>query len=424
MVRPAETIRQDIDSLTTATTALAAEFRRLYVHYLESLGGAVRRQVVMATYHLCTQVYPENFLALSVSQRETLQREVRRLGQLGQAKLQQLLDDPVSLSGPADEAMRPLRPSLPAGVQAKLRFLPGEASADPTANPTADGPLEPASDARKPDLTDPDTRDRPPADPQADADLSSSEPWELDPQTVETTPDEDEVPLPSILKSMVMAALAEEMAETFGDPLFTGEPMTPTRLAKQHIFLEQQIRTVLQHISKQVNQRLQAAQVIPNLPEAILDAASETEVGPMRGRAVPNVLSVLVAMAESMEGATEDSPSDEDRGADRERFGPRGPREDRNSLDSPDLDYEEEDADEEDADEEDMREGLMTHLAAVNLRLADLEFGSVHCSLGRSKLRASLGRLRKLGKQYQKVQRELAIAEAEQAWRAVWYDES
>ncbi len=398
MVRPAETIRNDIDSLTTATTALAAEFRRLYVDYLESLGNAVRRQVVMATYHLCTQVYPESFLALSVSQREALQREVRRLGQSGQAKLQQLVDEPVSLAMPADVPAMAMPPSLPAVAQAMLRVLPGETEED--AAPTDD--------------------DAPPQDeaPWAEDNATSSAvDQEPDPPDEENSPEEDEVPLPSLLKSMVMAALAEEMAGTFGDPLFTGDPMTPTRLAKQHIFLEQQIRAVLQHVSKQVNQRLQAAQVLPDLPEAILDAASETEVGPMRGRAVPNVLSVLVAMAGSMEEAEEGEDDDEDED-DQERPSNRDPRNHRGGFDRHDSEEAEDDAD------EDPREGIMTHLAAVNLRLADLEFGNVHCSLGRSKLRVALGRLRKLGKQYQKVQRELAIAEAEQAWRAIWYDES
>jgi hypothetical protein len=52
-----------------------------------------------------------------------------------------------------------------------------------------------------------------------------------------------------------------------------------------------------------------------------------------------------------------------------------------------------------------------------------VEFNDVQSSLGRSKLRTALGKLRKLGKQYQKLQRELAISSAEQAWRAVWYEE-
>jgi hypothetical protein len=79
---------------------------------------------------------------------------------------------------------------------------------------------------------------------------------------------------------------------------------------------------------------------------------------------------------------------------------------------------------EEDEDEdEEGSESTMTHLAAINLRLSDLEFNNVESSLGRSKLRTALGTLRKLGKQYQKLQRELAISSAEQAWRAIWYEE-
>lgn len=374
MVRPVDTIQREIDSLTEATLSLSAEFRRLYSGYLESLGIAVRRQVVMATYHLCTQVYPERFLALSVSQRERLQRQVRHLGQEGQARLVALLDNaasPAAASAPGndtvpDSAPASSRPSLPEGPHA-LQLLPAQADA-----------LEP-HDA--PDRADTD-HDPDRAEPQ--------EPGASDAQ----------MPIPSVLRSMVLAALAEEMGETPGQPLFTSETITPTHLAKQHIFLEQHIRATLQSISKQVNQRLLEAQVLPNLPEAILDAASESELGPMRGRAVPNVLSVLVAMADHL-----DAPLDED-----------GPLSDRNS----------EDLDEEDNDDtdDDPREGMMTHLAAVHLRLADLEFGHVQSSLWRGKLRTALGHLRKLGKQYQKVQRELAIAEAEQAWRAIWYDDS
>lgn len=398
MVRPVETIRREIDSLTTATVSLAAEFRRLYSGYLDSLGIAVKRQVVMATYHLCTQVYPETFLALSVSQREALQREVRRLGKSAQSQLGQLLDAPIEAPVPrADAPARVIRPSLPGGSDIALRFLPGEVANDalhgPEVSITSDSPTAANPQPLEGDRGE-DSHETPP-----DRNHQEQNEGVGDPQAA----DDDEMPPPSLLKSMVMAALAEEMAETFGEALFTGDDMTPTRLAKQHIFLEQQIRILLQKISKQVNQRLQDAEIIPNLPEAILDAASESEVGPMRGRAVPNVLSVLVAMAGNMDDALdeEEEASDHDR-----------------------LDDDPEDSDNPGEDDDDPRDGLMTHLAAVHLRLADLEFGDVQSSMGRSKLRAALGHLRKLGKQYQKVQRELAIAEAEQAWRAVWYDES
>ncbi|MGB7313400.1 MAG: hypothetical protein WA939_10730, partial [Nodosilinea sp.] len=63
MVRPVESIRKDISALEGATATLAEEFSQIYATYLSVVGQAMRRQVIMATYHLCTQVYPEDFLA-------------------------------------------------------------------------------------------------------------------------------------------------------------------------------------------------------------------------------------------------------------------------------------------------------------------------------------------------------------------------
>ncbi|MGB5972764.1 MAG: hypothetical protein WBG38_05570, partial [Nodosilinea sp.] len=77
MVRPVESIRKDLDALEGATAALATEFGDIYVTYLKVLGQATRRQVIMATYHLCTQVYPEKFLALAVGDRARLQQAMQ-----------------------------------------------------------------------------------------------------------------------------------------------------------------------------------------------------------------------------------------------------------------------------------------------------------------------------------------------------------
>lgn len=398
MVRPVETIRREIDSLNGATVALATEFDRLYTGYLEGIGIALRRQVVMAVYHLCTQVYPEGFLALSVSQRERLQRDIRHLGQQGYDRLQCLMEPrsggTVRPEGSQTGHLVLELPALAAGSEASINLFPpalGEPAQDLTSQPGPESEAE-AIWVSDDTTSGPDLGQAPNPEPVAPAAELADDHW---------SEDEDSMPSPALLKSMVLAALAEEMGETFGDRLFSGDNMTPTRLAKQHIFLEQQIHDLLQHISKQANHALQAAEVIPNLPDAVLDAASETEVGPSRGRSVPNVLSVLVAMASDLDV---DEPLDDDLEADR--------------------DLSDVEDDEPDDDDDEPREGLMTHLAAVNLRLADLEFGDVQASMWRSKLRAALGHLRKLGKQYQKAQREMAIAEAEQAWRAVWYDDS
>lgn len=81
MARAVEQIERDIAALEKAVSAIAAELRNAYNNYLTALGQAVRRQLILASYHVCTQGYPEPFLSLSFSQRQQLQQAVQKLGQ-------------------------------------------------------------------------------------------------------------------------------------------------------------------------------------------------------------------------------------------------------------------------------------------------------------------------------------------------------
>lgn len=81
MGRAVEQIERDLAALEEATSAIAVEIHSAYASYLTVLGQAMRQQLTLATYHLCTQGYPENFLGLSFSQRQKLQQAVRKLAQ-------------------------------------------------------------------------------------------------------------------------------------------------------------------------------------------------------------------------------------------------------------------------------------------------------------------------------------------------------
>jgi hypothetical protein len=436
MVRSVEVIRKELTALDETTATLAAEFTRIYGSYLEVLGRAVRQQVVIATYHLCTQVYPDSFLALSVKQREQLQKNIRKLGGEGQAWLQQIMEEselePQSFDDlPAEQQARISR--LTAALEAipmdedegdqedtaedEDGSLVSQGDSGPTPPPIQFIAVEPDSDPpSEPAVA---TDDSEPVEPQVQE--ASKIPENLGDASDLAASDEDEssafseedgaisndgdmrisskpkLDPKSLIQSVLMAAMADEAQERLQGRPFTGENLTPTLLAKHHLILEQQIRQVLHRISKRANHYLKQAEVIPDLPEAVLDAAAEAETGPEKGRSMPNLLNVLVEMATDMDS---DSDSEEDDSEDDEPLS------------------------DEDMDQDEGIRGMMTHLAAINLRLSDLEFADVQSSVGRSKLRTALGKLRKLGKQYQRTQRELAIAEAEQAWRAVWYDDS
>jgi len=404
MVRPVESIRKDLNALEGATATLAEEFSQIYATYLTVLGHALRQQVIMATYHLCTQVYPEAFLVLPVSDRTRLQQGIQTLGDKAQSWLQQLME-PAQTPTDSDQRLDPrdLNPgdlnrlgvALAALAQAEETaaavdssdLLPeaetGSSEAGQNLTPEASG--EPEPEVPEPEGLEPEGLEPEEPEPEwpepeaseADADAALA----LDPQ--------------ALVQSVIMAAISSEVQEAFSDRPFTGDDLTPTLVAKHHLILEQMIRDVLQRVSKKANQLLRKAQVTPDLPDAVVEAASDADVAMPKGRSVPNVLNVLVAMAGDV-AAEFDRDDDPDSDA------------------TQDIDE----------DDEEALEGTMTHLAAVQLRLSDLEFGDVQTALWRSKLRTAVGRLRKLGKQYQRAERELAIAQAEQAWRSIWYDSS
>lgn len=80
MARAVEQIEQDLETLEEAIALLRAEFHSVYSQYLKLLGQAVRQQLILVSYQVCTHGYPESFLRLSFNQRQKLQQTLRKLG--------------------------------------------------------------------------------------------------------------------------------------------------------------------------------------------------------------------------------------------------------------------------------------------------------------------------------------------------------
>ncbi|MGL5510760.1 MAG: hypothetical protein ACRDB1_14155, partial [Microcoleaceae cyanobacterium] len=74
MTSPSQRIEEELKQLEEAIAQVVTELENTYVNYLNGLGQALRQQLIHAAYHLCTQVYPAEFLKLSFSQREKLQQ--------------------------------------------------------------------------------------------------------------------------------------------------------------------------------------------------------------------------------------------------------------------------------------------------------------------------------------------------------------
>lgn len=244
MARAIERIEQDLEALDEAIALLRAEFHSTYSQYLKLLGQSVRQQLIMASYQVCTQGYPEAFLSLSFDRRQKLQQAIRKLG--GQAQEQLLLH--------LEE-----QPSKP---------LPQTEATDIE---------QAASEEPLPELEN------------------------IPSNTVEQAANEE--PLPELLEN---ALDSDAVPDTSEPALIANSSLTkPEQLREWQERLEKAIAQTLQTISLQTNRLLQSNSIIPDkLPPAVLEAAVQVE-GSEVTPGSPNLLNLL--MEAETEGEKEDS---------------------------------------------------------------------------------------------------------------------
>jgi hypothetical protein len=80
MAKAINLIRKDLVAIEEKVGQLFQEIHHFYRQYLELLSQSVRRQLIVASYHICTQIYPQPFLNLSFDERHKLQNKLKQLG--------------------------------------------------------------------------------------------------------------------------------------------------------------------------------------------------------------------------------------------------------------------------------------------------------------------------------------------------------
>ena len=80
MVSKIQQVRQELEALERTVAETADQLQTTYNDYLDLLGDSAEKQLILAVYQLCTQVYAESFLKLSFSQRQKLQEKLRQIG--------------------------------------------------------------------------------------------------------------------------------------------------------------------------------------------------------------------------------------------------------------------------------------------------------------------------------------------------------
>ena len=289
MARAIERIEKEINELKVAISAIAQELNLAYARYINILGPVLQKQLILASYYLCTQGYPDEFLNLSLNQRQKLQQGIRK--------------------------------SSKEAFQQLISYI------------------------------------QPPEDTQTETVVE----FEKEEKTEEKTEVETEE--------------KEENGENEQQPKVL-DPSNPIELVEWQQDLEEAIQETLKKVSQAVNILIQKNGVLPKkLPEPILmaatAAAASSESSSNMIPSPPNLLNLVIEIS----------------------------------------------------DEEDSEDSSLTQIMAIHLRLGEIEFAEATLLSERKGIRNILMQLNKLGREYQKRQRELKIAEAEAAWRASWFED-
>lgn len=154
MVGSVEQIERDLAALQETVAATAEEFYATYKSYLTALGQATRQQLILASYHLCTQAYPEKFLQLSFSDRQKLQQSLRQVAQQAQEHLLQQLHPVGSADGAGLDPIE-LLPELAALMNAEVSVEATFTEDEATETAASDPPEATSSESTEPPVDEP-----------------------------------------------------------------------------------------------------------------------------------------------------------------------------------------------------------------------------------------------------------------------------
>ncbi|MEL6928933.1 MAG: hypothetical protein AAFO95_09880 [Cyanobacteria bacterium J06600_6] len=152
----------------------------------------------------------------------------------------------------------------------------------------------------------------------------------------------------------------------------------PQHLILWHQQIERGIKKTLDNTSRQVNKLLQTSAIVPSrLPSKVMDVAMQTDSSKgMKGSSkqpkVPHVMHLSIEGDRSKKSKSRS-----------------------NSM----------------------------QVSLLRLRLAEVEFADHLLNAKRGQIRNLMGKIKKLNEQYKEIQQELAVIEAQAAWRSSWYED-
>jgi hypothetical protein len=399
-----EQLTQKLASLDRQTDELKAKLDLTYDSYLHVLERVLRQQVLLACYHICTEGYPEDFVKLSMTQRYDLQKHIKTIARDSGSALTKLLTDPPS---------PPVQPSSVFSMTPD-RFMPDEDVSDGETftmglDPSVLSQFSAGFSISRVEAIGEFFEDDDEIDDDSDDDDSDE---------VDESDDEESDEEPTGQRSMTEADARELQAilAQVAAAITSKEPKTPVdRVLSWQDGIERTIQDKLCQAAYQINQALKNAQLIPTkVPDRALEAASRADGDGATD--IPHVIQMLVELGR-VESKSDKSENSSDKASDDDDDA-AGESKNRRSTDS---------STNSPADRKQrssmQRIPTLTHVTALQIRLAEVEFHDPLLMRWRRSLREHTLELQSLTREYRKYQRKRSVAEAQVAWRSTWLND-
>lgn len=326
MTKSIQQVRQDLENLKLKVADIAIEFEELHLGYLQQLSQSLQQQLILACYQICTQIYPQAFLDLSLREKQDLQQNLRTLGN-------QLMSELIEIVNHKELEPEPSEVNLMAELLKNLPKPKKRNSEDKASESEAKIDLE-----------------------LVKAELENLEFIEIDTTVEEQKPEEE-------------SAIVPRERINFENP---------QHLILWHKQIDRNIKQALDLTSRKINRCLQDSRVIAErIPHKVIEIALQADSNKgMRNNSkasgLPHILQLAIETDKNKESPAFIKP---------------------------------------------------IQVSLLRLRLAELEFTDHLLSAKRREIRNLMGKISQLNSQYEAINQEVAVIEAQAAWRSSWYED-
>ncbi|MEI6379701.1 MAG: hypothetical protein WCO81_02255 [Cyanobacteriota bacterium ELA615] len=92
MTKSIQQLEKDLADLEKQISEFALTFSQKYQQYLDILSHLARGEIILVSYQICTEIYPQRFLELTTNQRQQLQEQIRNYANSIENRLKNALD--------------------------------------------------------------------------------------------------------------------------------------------------------------------------------------------------------------------------------------------------------------------------------------------------------------------------------------------